>query len=169
MQFCECHVLSFRWKGLFSNRAAMAPTEHVKCFFCVFFAFLQALQSNLPGICDSLKYFWFVNNLSHWRTLNRSLLGNVFRTLSRLVSSNNCFSKTIANVFPSWHWAKRIANSQSIWFHRGLHTCNGKDWCLAAHECLNDYGSSKGILSTATVVCRRLQYMSPPLAVSCGV
>ena len=52
---------------------------------------------------NCLECFPLVNDLSYCRRLNSKLLGNGFITLSRLMCGNNCFSETIADVFPSWH------------------------------------------------------------------
>jgi len=53
-----------------------------------------------------LEFFPLVNNLFHSKTINSKHFGNGLRTLTRLMGSNNSFSKIIADAFPPWHCVK---------------------------------------------------------------
>lgn len=64
--------------------------------------------------------------LERFQLVNKLFCGP-FTTLSRMMYSNNCFSKSIANVFFSWHLSLSLgkdmpANHQNNCFYKSLHT-----------------------------------------------
>ncbi|MEE6522716.1 hypothetical protein FKM82_021325 [Ascaphus truei] len=65
-----------------------------------------------PGkIGNCLECFPLLNNLSHCRMMDFKLFGNGLITPPRLMGSNNCFSKIIADVFPPWHCVNTHLNA----------------------------------------------------------
>ena len=88
-----------------------------------FSAFLSAMHGlTFRKLCwdfhswdDCLKCFLFINILFHCRTLDSGLLGNGLTSLSMLKFTSICFSKTIADVFPMWHYINMHLKAQDQW------------------------------------------------------
>jgi len=109
-----------------------------------------------------LQFFWTLHSLLWWTCRDvhswedcqlysffftcRMMDSKLFVTLTRLMGSNNCFSKILADVFLSWHCVNtpeysRLTIFQSIGFYHDGHTCW---WSTTLMQIMNS-GSSESV------------------------
>lgn len=79
------------------------------------------VTSTPDKISNYIECFPLVNNCPHCSMSDFRLFENGLITLRRLIGSNNCFFKIIADIF---HPECSRTGKQNVCCHRGVHTCS---------------------------------------------